>query len=282
MLFDQAVMVRNIKRALKAGQLPCFLDEIATDELADKFASITRSFSSIAIFAHDSSRLERAIAQSASANAAISRHSPLALLDDLALPEGGHDCLLVACGLEWTNDLPGKLAQLRRTLKPDGVLLAAMLGGDTLCELRAAWLHAETTLTSGASPRVAPFCDVRDAGSLLQRAGFALPVVDTDRFTVRHQNGLALMKDLKSLGLSNAMHERSRRLTFPDLLVAACAAYDHANADPDGRVRATFQLIYLTGWAPDESQPKPLRPGSAKTRLADALNVREVRLPKRG
>jgi hypothetical protein len=162
---------------------------------------------------------------------------------------------------------------LRQALKPDGVLLASMLGGETLHELRTSWLDAETHLTGGASPRVAPFCDVRDAGSLLQRAGFALPVVDTDRLNVRYENALALMQELKTLGMSNALVERRKALTTPSLLAAACAHYDTHFVDTDGRVRATFQLIYLTGWAPDDSQPKPLKPGSAKVRLADALKV---------
>jgi hypothetical protein len=169
---------------------------------------------------------------------------------------------------------------LRQALKPDGVLLAAMLGGESLNELRTSWLQAETAVTGGASPRVAPFCDVRDAGGLLQRTGFALPVVDTDRLKVRYDNALAMIKDLKALGLSNALAERRRSMVTPGLMARVCAHYDNAFADPDNRVHATFQMIYLTGWSPHESQPKPLRPGSAKARLADALKVDERKLPR--
>ena len=176
--------------------------------------------------------------------------------------------------------MPGSLARLCRALKPDGVLLAAMLGGESLHELRTSWLQAETSLRSGASPRVAPFCDVRDAGGLLQRAGFALPVVDTDRLTVRYDSALALMQELKALGLSNGLLDRHRALVSPELMAAACAHYDQTYANSDHRVYATFQMIYLTGWAPHESQPKPLRPGSAKVRLADALKVDEKKLPR--
>jgi SAM-dependent methyltransferase len=283
-LFDQRALHSNMARANAAGHLPGFLDEIIAEELTDKFASISRSFTNIAIIAHDPTPIAAALNASASAEASITHVSPLAsvglFLDNPDLPGGNLDCIFVVGGLEWVNDLPGSLNRLRRALKPDGVLLAAMLGGETLNELRSSWLHAETMITGGASPRVAPFCDVRDAGGLLQRAGFALPVVDTDRLNVRYDNALALMSELKILGMANAMTERSRSLSSPSLLAAACAHYDENYHDPDGRVRATFQMVYLTGWSPDESQPKPLRPGSARVRLADALNVGERKLPR--
>ncbi len=283
-LFDQAALLRNLARAAAKGNLPGFLDDVAATELIDRFDSISRRFSHIAIISHDASRMAEAIRPRLSDDSTITGISMLTeagvFLDSPDLPAESFDCIFACPGLEWANDLPGSLTRLRQALKPDGVLLAAMLGGESLHELRTSWLQAETMMTGGASPRVAPFCDVRDAGGLLQRAGFALPVVDTDRLKVRYHNALALMKDLKALGLSNSMAERRRSLVTPGLMAMACAHYDQAFADPDNRVRATFQMIYLTGWSPHESQPKPLRPGSARTRLADALRVDETKLPR--
>lgn len=283
-LFDQAALHRNLTRAAANGNLPGFLDDVAATELIDRFASISRKFSNIAIISHDASRIADAIKPRLTDSGTITDISMLAedrvFLDSPDLPAEAFDCIFACPGLEWANDLPGSLTRLRRALKPDGVLLGAMLGGESLHELRASWLQTETVITGGASPRVAPFCDVRDAGGLLQRAGFALPVVDTDRLKVRYDNALALMKDLKALGLSNSLAERHRSLVTPGLLAMVCAHYDQTFADPDNRIRATVQMIYLTGWSPHESQPKPLRPGSAKTRLADALKVDERKLPR--
>ena len=283
-LFDQPALYRNLSRAAANGNLPGFLDDIAATELVDRFESISRRFSHIAIIAHDASRIVDAINPLLADDCTISEISALAggrvFLDSPNLASGAFDCIFACPGLEWANDLPGSLSRLRHALKPDGVLLAAMLGGQSLHELRASWLQAETMLRGGASPRVAPFCDVRDAGGLLQRAGFALPVVDTDRLKVRYDNALALMTELKALGLSNIVAERQRSLVTPNLMAMACAHYDQTFADPDSRVYATFQMVYLTGWSPHESQPKPLRPGSAKTRLADALRVDERKLPR--
>lgn len=283
-LFDQAALLRNLTRAAAKGNLPGFLDDVAAKELIDRFESISRKFSRIAIISHDASRIADTVKPRMSDGGTITAISMLAedrvFLDSPNLPAAAFDCIFACPGLEWANDLPGSLSRLRRALKPDGVLLAAMLGGASLHELRASWLQAETMMTGGASPRAAPFCDVRDAGGLLQRAGFALPVVDTDRLKVRYDNALALMKDLKAHGLSNILTERHRSLVTPRLMAMVCAHYDQTFADPDDRVRATFQMIYLTGWSPHESQPKPLRPGSAKTRLADALRVDEKKLPR--
>ncbi len=283
-LFDQTALLRNLTRAAEKGNLPGFLDDVATTELIDRFETISRKFSNVAIISHDASRIADVVRSRLREDGTITDISMLAedgvFLDSPNLPAEAFDCIFACPGLEWANDLPGSLTRLRKALKPDGVLLAAMLGGESLHELRASWLQAETMMTGGASPRVAPFCDVRDAGGLLQRAGFALPVVDTDRLKVRYDNGLALMKDLKALGLSNSMTERRRSLVTPGLMAMACAHYDQNFEDPDNRVRATFQMIYLSGWSPHESQPKPLRPGSAKTRLADALRVDEKKLPR--
>jgi hypothetical protein len=172
------------------------------------------------------------------------------------------------------NDLPGALVQMRRALKPDGLLIAALIGGETLTELRQSLTIAESELLGGASPRVAPFVDVRALGGLAQRAGLALPVVDLDRAIVRYADMFALVADLRAMGATNALDERSRTPLRREVLARAAALYAERFADPDGRLRATFDIVWLAGWVPDESQPKPLKPGSATMRLADALKSR--------
>ena len=173
------------------------------------------------------------------------------------------------------NDLPGALIQMRRALKPDGLFMGALFGGETLNELREALLTAESELTGGITPRVSPFADVRDLGALLQRAGFALPVADVERTTVRYGEFTRLVDDLRALGETNVLYRRSRNFLRRDVLAAALSHYRQAHAEPDGRLRATFDILYLTGWAPHESQQRPMRPGTAKTRLADALGTEE-------
>ena len=177
--------------------------------------------------------------------------------------------------LQLVNDLPGVLVQVRRALKPDGLLLAAMLGGATLHELRTALLAAEEEIEGGASPRVAPFADVRDLGALLQRAQFALPVVDSETVVVTYANPLALMHELRGMGAANILRARSRKPLRRPTLLRSFEIYAERFGLPDGRIPATFEIITLTGWAPHESQPKPLQPGSAKMRLADALGTTE-------
>jgi hypothetical protein len=174
-----------------------------------------------------------------------------------------------------TGSTFGALAQIRRALKPDGLFLGALLGGETLTELRQSFFAAESELSGGASPRVTPFAELRIVGALLQRVGFALPVIDQDRRTVRYDSAFDLMRDLRAMGCANALHERSRRPLRRDVLARAVETYAERFADPDGRVRATFDVISLSGWAPHESQQQPLRPGSAKARLADALRTTE-------
>jgi SAM-dependent methyltransferase len=173
--------------------------------------------------------------------------------------------------LQFVNDLPGVLAQVRRALKPDGLLLAAMVGGDTLTELRQAFAAAEAEIEGGVSPHVSPFADLRDAGGLLQRAGFALPVTDFERLTVRYDNAFALMQDLRRMGATNVLVERRRTPSRRATMLRMAQVYGERFADADGRIRATFDIVWLLGWAPDASQPKPLRPGSAKFSLADAV-----------
>jgi SAM-dependent methyltransferase len=185
------------------------------------------------------------------------------------------DLVISALALQFTGDLPGTLVQVRRALKPDGLFLASFLGGDTLSELRASFAAAEAELTGGASPRVAPFAELRAVGGLLQRTGFALPVIDEERVVVRYADAIALMRDLRAMGASNALVERERRPLRRSVLIRAAEIYGERFADGDGRIRATFDVISLSGWAPHESQQKPLRPGSARTRLADALGTVE-------
>lgn len=203
---------------------------------------------------------------------------PALACDEEALPfaGGAFDLVLSNLSLHWVNDLPGALLQIRRALKPDGLFLAAMLGGDTLKELRQALGEAEAAEEGGLSPRVSPMADVRDLGGLLQRAGFALPVTDTDTITVNYPDPMALMADLSGMGETNAAHEMRKGFTRRRTLEAAWARYSELFAGPDGRVPATFQVITLTGWAPDASQPQPLKPGSAEARLAHALDTVEI------
>jgi SAM-dependent methyltransferase len=184
------------------------------------------------------------------------------------------DLAVSGLSLQLVNDVPGVLVQLNRALKPDGLLLAALLGGETLTELREAWLLAETEMLGGASPRVAPFADVRDLGRLLQRAGFALPVADSDIVRVTYASPLALMREIKAMGASNMLVERRRTPVTRGLLLRAAEIYQERFGLPEGRIPATFEIITLTGWVPHASQQKPLAPGSAKMRLADVLKPR--------
>jgi SAM-dependent methyltransferase len=185
------------------------------------------------------------------------------------------DLIASTLTLHWVNDLPGTLVQARRCLRPDGLFLAAILGGDTLWELRDALIAAEIEVAGGTSPRVSPMADLRDAGGLLQRAGFALPVADGDRLTLTYANPFALLRELRGLGETNATMRRTRRPTRRAMFEAAARIYHERHAGPDGRIPATFDVIYMTGWAPHESQQKPLPPGSASQRLADSLGTTE-------
>ncbi|MGE3905151.1 MAG: SAM-dependent methyltransferase, partial [Reyranellaceae bacterium] len=186
------------------------------------------------------------------------------------------DLIASALSLHWVNDLPGALLQIRQALRPDGLFLAALAGGDTLAELRHCLLAAEAEVEGGASPRVSPYVDLRDAAGLLQRAGFALPVADIDRLTVLYPDALALMRELRGMGESNLVRERRRTPLRRATLLRAAALYGEKFSDAEGRVRATFEIVYLHGWAPHETQQKPLRPGAASQRLADVLGVREI------
>ena len=193
----------------------------------------------------------------------------------LPFADGSFDSVLSNLSLHWVNDLPGALIQIRRVLKPDGLFIGAMLGGETLAELRQALMEAELANEGGVSPRVSPFADVRDAGDLLLRAGFALPVADSDPITVTYPDALSLMRELRAMGEANAVRSRRHGFSRRATLTQAAALYQTRHADRQGRIPATFEIVYLGAWAPDDSQQKPLRPGSASRRLADALATEE-------
>jgi SAM-dependent methyltransferase len=194
-------------------------------------------------------------------------HSPFA--------EGSFDLIVSPLALHWVNDLPGALIQLRLALKPDGLLLASLFGGNTLTELRLSLIEAESELAGGAGPRVAPFADLQDIAGLLQRAGFALPAADRDVVTVHYGEPIRLLADLRAMGETAALRQRSPRGLSRRILARAFEIYRERFSGPDGRVRATFEILTATGWSPHENQQKPLKPGSARTRLADALNTQE-------
>ena len=204
--------------------------------------------------------------------------------DEEALPfrDASLDLVVSALALQFVNDLPGTLIQIRRALKPDGLFLAALLGGDSLIELREAFALAESEIEGGVSPRVAPFADLRDLGALLQRAGFALPVTDIDRVTVRYASPFAVMQDLRRMGAGNILAERRKTPLRRATLRRITEIYAERFADTDGRIRATFEIVWLSGWAPHESQQQPLKPGSARTRLADALRTQEIAGGRKG
>jgi SAM-dependent methyltransferase len=194
----------------------------------------------------------------------------------VGLAEGAYDLAVAGLTLHWANDPVGALVQMRRILKPDGLMIAVLFGGQTLHELRASLAEAEIAKEGGVSPRVAPMGEIRDLGALLQRAGFAMPVADSERLTVTHESMLHLMRDLRAMGETNVMTDRRRSFLRRGTLMRALALHQQHFADADGRVPATFELVFLTGWAPGPEQPKPLRPGSAKMRLAEALGVEEI------
>ena len=277
-LFDRALAARRLDRALSQGPAD-FLLTRAVDDLADRLSLIKREFADALDLATPGPQAARALKA-----AQVTRIAPsLASLGEghfrglVADPErpplsaGAFDLAVSLLALHQIDDLPGLLIQLRRALRPDGLFLAVLPGGDTLQELRACLTEAEADIFGGASPRVAPFADARALGGLLQRAGFALPVVDSDRFVVRYSDMFALMRDLRAFGQTSALAERPRRFARREFFARAAALYAERFADADGRVRATFEFLWLSGWVPHPSQQQPLAPGSAKMRLEDAV-----------
>jgi NADH dehydrogenase [ubiquinone] 1 alpha subcomplex assembly factor 5 len=284
-IFDRRLIRHRRQRWSNSG--PQFLNDIVIADLLARIAIVTRPLARMVLHGPGAATLADALPgllKTSEFHASDSIHFPGAalLFDEEALPFADETLngFIKLLGLESVNDIPGTLAQIRRSLAPDGLFLAAVLGGETLNELRRAWLAAESDVLGGTSPRVAPFVHVREWGTLLQRAGFALPVVDADRRTVRYPDLLALMRDLRGLGLANTLMARTRRPLTRRLLLRLMEAYAAHFAQADGRLVATFEIIYLTAWSPHESQPKPLRPGSAAKRLADALGVKETPLKR--
>jgi hypothetical protein len=287
LVFDRRLVRDRRARSLSGCGRPDFLDVAIADEIEDRLGSVNRSFATILVYGGTPAGLAERLQP-------VARGARFVVGDDRAAPgtdivfDGEYwpiagarvGCLIHAGGLESVNDLPGALSQIRSSLQPDGLFLAAALGGETLKELRAAWIAAESEMAGGVTPRVAPFVHVREWGGLLQRAGFALPVVDATRHIVRYDSALTLMRELKSLGLSNSLISRSRIPATRSLMARVAHQYEARDSDDDGRIRATFEIVYLSAWSPHNSQPRPLRPGSAAARLADALGVTEERLDR--
>jgi SAM-dependent methyltransferase len=272
-IFDRALLRARLRRAGQLGVESFLIDHVAAD-MAERLSAVLRQFDHGADIGTPSDAVRRALA----AAGQVTSVDAVAIGDDevLDLAPGSLDLAVSALALQFVNDLPGLLIQLRRALKSDGLLLAALAGGDTLIELRQSFAAAESEMEGGLSPRVAPFADVRDVGALLQRAGFALPVVDSERLTVRYDTVFALMRDLRRMAATNILHDRRRTPLRRSTLLRMAEIYARRFADPDGRLRATFEIVWISGWTPHESQQKPLRPGSARARLADALGTKEV------
>jgi len=293
LIFDRSLLRAHRRRGLRLGPETFLLDRVAED-FADRLQAVVRRFDLALDFGTPTAAVRAALLRNGAISTMIALDPIIdatnlsgdyaaavasrVVADAEALPFADNVLDLVVSGLflQAVNDLPGVLVQIRRALKPDGLLLAALLGGETLTELRQSFAIAESELEGGVSPRVAPFPDLRDMGMLLQRAGFALPVTDVDRVTVRYATPLALLRDLRRMGATNPLVERRRVPLRRTTLMRAMEAYAARFSDPDGKVRASFDIIWLSGWSPHESQQQPLRPGSAKTRLADALGTTEI------
>ena len=268
LLFDGALLRRRQDRARRLEAATFLLERVAED-MAERLSAVVRDFKTAADFGTPGDQLARAL--SGRLDPLLRIDLPIAESEPLAVQAESLDLAVSALAFQFVNDLPGMLAQIRRALHPDGLLLAAMMGGDTLTELRQSFAAAEAELEGGVSPRVAPFADLRDIGALLQRAGLALTVTDVDRIVVRYDNAFALMRDLRRMGATNILLERRRIPTRRATMLRMAQFYGERFADPDGRIRATFDVIWLSGWAPHESQQKPLQPGSAKASLEAAV-----------
>jgi SAM-dependent methyltransferase len=287
-LFDRALLAQRRRRARALGPVTFLLDRVAED-MGERLSAVRRTFDVVVDLGTPTDAVRRAIlaaggvgrvvavAPSAAAARADERTCVI-VADEERLPfrDGSLDLVVSGLALQFVNDLPGALVQIRRALKPDGLFLAALVGGDALTELRQAFAAAEAEVEGGASPHVVPFVDVRTLGALLQRAGFALPVTDIDRVVARYDSPLRLMHDLRRMGATNVLAERRRNGLRRQTLRRLVEIYAERFADADGRLRASFDIIWLSGWAPHESQQQPLRPGSARMRLADALGTGEV------
>ncbi|MEA3533836.1 methyltransferase domain-containing protein [Rhizobium sp. CC-YZS058] len=286
-VFDQTLIAARRLRALKAGdEKASFLLDLVGQDLAERLSVVERQFDAAVELHGYTGATARALlatgkigtlrrVETDAAFAAPGEDLLVSPLETVPLAPASVNLVVSPLSLHLTNDTPGVFIQVRRALKPDGLFLAAIPGAGTLQELRSVLLEAESEVTGGAGPRVVPFADVRDMGGLLQRAGFALPVADTETYTVRYASLFSLMKDLRAMGMTNPLVARSRKPLPRAVFLRAAELYAQRYADADGRIRATFSVIFISGWAPHESQQKPLKPGSAKARLADALKVRD-------
>lgn len=273
-LTDRPALTRHRARALAlpGHDAAMFLHRLALTDIQERLIEVNRTFTAPAVVSGFPD-LWRDL-----------RPDAVQVADDevLAVQTGAHDLVVHAMALHWANDPLGQLVQCRRALRPDGLLIAVLPGGRSLHELRTALAEAEARVTGGLSPRVLPMGEIRDLGALMQRAGFALPVADSWQQTVEYRSFPGLLADLRASGETNALAGRLRRFTGRSVLGEAAAIYSANFATPEGRLPATAELVFLTGWAPHDSQQQPLRPGSAKARLADALGVPEAPLPKDG
>jgi hypothetical protein len=273
-IFDRKLYLARLERT--KSKRPDILSQSIATELAERLEPITREFNHACLIAVDSEPTADVIR----ASGKIRNLEILQPADSeiLSLKANDFDAVFNILDLHLTNDVPGALIQMRHALVPDGLFMACLFAGQTLYELRQSWLEAEDLIIGGVSPRVAPMIDVRELGGLLQRADLALPVVDLDRTIVRYPDAIALIHEIRSLGLSNPIMGRSRKPVTRNLLGEAISIYQQKFSDGDGRIRATIEVAWATAWAPHESQQKPLKPGSAKFRLADALKVPETKL----
>jgi SAM-dependent methyltransferase len=285
MIFDSALLRLRRRRAAALGPATFLLDRVA-DDLAERLTTVLRRFALAVDLGTPGEAVRNALMRLESVGSIVAadvmpdatRGEIFVAADEAALPFGDAtlDLVVSALALQFVNDLPGVLVQIRRALKPDGLFLAALIGGETLTELRQSFAEAESDIEGGVSPHVAPFADLRDLGALLQRAGFALPVTDVDRVTVRYDSVFGLMHDLRRMGATNVLLARRRTPLKRATLRRMAEIYARRFADDDGRLRATFEIVWLSGWAPHPDQQQPLKPGSAKARLADALGTREI------
>lgn len=283
-VFDLQSLVARKRRARRIDDRGAhFLMQRAAEDVADRLSTVQRSFGTAASILSQTDAAQRMLQRSGKVENIFRVETDAALLDGdglvaqdeiLPLQPESVDLVISLYALQEANDLPGMLIQIRRSLRPDGLFLGCLAGAGTLGELREALLAAETELYGGASPRVFPFADVRDMGGLLQRAGFALPVTDSESVTVRYDSMFALIRDLRAMGATNSLLARSRKPANKALFLRAAEIYAERFSDPDGRVRATFSTIWLSGWAPHASQQKPLEPGSAKVSLAKILSLK--------
>lgn len=280
-VFNRDVVRQHRERAANNFSKHAFLVQEISSHLLDSLKDIKRSYDhilnmNVAINQNDPAFKNNLVINQDLSAAMISGKPGLSVQADeefFPFKNNSFDLVLSCLNLHWVNDLPGSLSQIHQCLKPDGLFLAAMFGGETLHELRSAMINAETNIRGGVSPHISPFVDVRDAGSLMQRAEFALPVINTERITVTYSDAFALMKELKAMGENNALIARYKGLSSKQMMIETAKIYHDQFADDKGRIPATFDIIYLQGWSPHESQQKPLKPGSGQMSLKDALGA---------